>query len=191
MPQEPKQLADPETTLISIERIERQIYLIRGQKVMLDSDLAELYQVETRALNQAVRRNLYRFPEDFMFQLSKGELENWISQIVTSNPAAKMSLRKPPLVFTEHGVAMLASVLASKRAVQMNILIVRAFVKLREILASNKDLAARLEKVESTQAKHTSVITILAEEIDNLKQLPPEPPRRRIGFLADDTSEGE
>jgi hypothetical protein len=174
-------------TIVPVERIERQIYLIRNQKVMIDSDLAELYQVETRALNQAVRRNLYRFPEDFMFQLSKGELENWISQIVTSNPAAKMSLRKRPLVFTEHGVAMLASVLSSKRAVQMNILIVRAFVKLREILASNKDLAARLEKVESTQATHASVITILAEEIDNLKALPPEPQKRRIGFLADDT----
>ena len=99
------------------------IYLIRGQKVMFDFDLGALYQVPTRALNQAVRRNLARFPDDFMFQLTARELAYWKSQIVTSNPAAKMGLRKSPLVFTEHGVAMLSSVLNSKRAVQMNILL--------------------------------------------------------------------
>src|SRR5204863_5484253 len=91
--------------------IERHIYLIRGQKVMLDADLAELYQVETRALNQAVRRNRDRFPEDFMFQLTERELENWRSQIVMSNPTARMGLRRPPYAFTEHGVAMLSLVL--------------------------------------------------------------------------------
>jgi len=104
------------TTIIPVERIERQIYLIRRQKVMFDSDLAALYQVPTKALNQAVRRNLGRFPDDFMFQLNKEELQNWKSQIVTSNPAAQMGLRKPPYVFTEHGVAMLASVLKGDRA---------------------------------------------------------------------------
>jgi hypothetical protein len=113
--------------VIPVEFIERRIYLIRAHKVMLDSDLAELYQVPTRVLNQAVRRNLDRFPADFMFQLNGEELENWRSQIVTSNPGAKMGLRRPPYAFTEHGVAMLSSVLKSKRAVGLNILIIRAF----------------------------------------------------------------
>src|SRR5436189_4979650 len=106
--------------LIPLERIEGAILLIRGQRVMLDRDLAMLYRVATKALLQAVKRNLQRFPEDFMFQLSKEELENWRSQIVTSNSAAKMSLRRRPYAFTEQGVAMLSSVLRSKRAVQVN-----------------------------------------------------------------------
>src|SRR5882724_8687991 len=142
---------------------------------MLDSDLAELYQVETRALNQAVRRNLDGFPEDFMFQLTQQELENWRSQIVISNPTATMGLRRPPYAFTEHGVAMLSSVLNSVRAVQMNILIIRAFVQLRELLATHKDLAARVEKLEAGQKKHASIISLLAEEIDELKILPDPP----------------
>lgn len=175
-----------ETVVIPIVLIERRIYLIRGQKVMLDADLAELYQVPTKVLNQAIRRNLDRFPEDFMFQLSPEELENWRSQIVTSNPSAKMSLRRPPLAFTEHGVAMLSSVLRSKRAVQMNILIVRAFVRIRELLASHKDLAARVQKLEGTQRKHGSIINLLANEIDRLKQPPPVPPKSRIGFRPKD-----
>src|SRR6478609_9603841 len=112
---------------IPIELIERRIYLIRGHKVMLDRDLAEIYGVETRALIQAVTRNPDRFPSDFMFQLSKEELESWRSQIVMSNPGAKMGLRRPPYAFTELGVAMLSSVLRSDRAVRMNILIMRAF----------------------------------------------------------------
>jgi hypothetical protein len=103
--------------------------MIRGQKVMLDSDLAEIYQVPTKRLNEAVKRNLARFPEDFMFQLSHEEFENWRSQVVTSNPGAKMGMRRPPYAFTEHGAAMLSAVLNSERAVQMSILIVRAFVK--------------------------------------------------------------
>ena len=118
------------------------------------------------------------------------ELENWRSQIVTSNPDAKMGLRRLPYAFTELGVAMLSTVLKSQRAVQMNILIMRAFVKLRELVASHKDLAARIEKLESSHDRHASVINILAEEIDNLKMLPPEPPRKRIGFNADDEGEG-
>jgi len=168
--------------LIPVEVIERRIYLIRTQKVMLDSDLAQLYQVPTSALNQAVKRNLDRFPEDFMFQLTRDELQSWRSQIVMSNPAAKMGLRRPPYAFTEHGVAMLSSVPRSKRAVQMNILIVRAFIRLRELLATHKDLAARLEKLEATQKRHASLITILAEEIEQLKRLPEPGPKHRIGF---------
>ena len=169
---------------VSIQLIERRIYLIRGRKVMLDSDLADLYEVETRALNQAVRRNPDRFPEDFMFQLSEQELENWRSQIVMSNPTARMGLRRPPYAFTEHGVAMLSSVLKSARAVQMNILIIRAFVKMRELLASHKDLAMRVERLEANQKRHSSVIDILADEIDQIKKVP-ELPKRRIGFKTD------
>ncbi len=159
-------LQSPAALPVPIEVIERRIFLIRGQKVMFDADLAALYQVPTRALNQAVKRNLSRFPPDFMFQLSRKELEDWRSQIVTSNPPAKMGLRRPPHVFTERGVAMLSSVLTSERAVQMNILIIRAFVKLRDLLATHKDLAARIEKFEATQGRHASVINILAEEIE-------------------------
>jgi hypothetical protein len=191
MPKRPKPLPQPETILIPVERIERQIYMIRGQKVMLDSDLAALYQVPTKRLNEAVRRNSNRFPEDFMFPLTAEEASALRSQIATLDKGRGRYSKYAPLAFTEHGVAMLASVLTSDRAAQMNILIVRAFVQLREILATNKDLAARLEKVERAQEHHASVITILAEEIDNLKQLPPEPPKGRIGFVVDDEGEGE
>jgi len=167
---------------VSIELVERRIYLIRGQKVMLDSDLAEIYRVETKALNQAIRRNPDRFPEEFMFQLTQEEAESLRSQFVTSNPG-RGGRRYQPYAFTEHGVAMLSAVLNSKRAVQMSILIVRAFVKMRELLASHKDLAARVEKLEAAQQEHGSIIGILAEEIDEMKRLP-DPPKRRIGFKA-------
>jgi hypothetical protein len=186
-----KKPSSPITSVVPIEQVARKIYLIRGLKVMLDSDLADLYRVPTKALNQAIRRNLDRFPADFMFQLTHHELQNWRSQIVTSNPGAKMGLRRPPYVFTEHGVAMLSSVLKSKRAVQMNILIVRAFVKMRELLATNKELAARVDKLEASQQRHASVIALLAEEIDTLKQPPPVPPKHRIGFRSSDEEKVE
>ena len=175
---------------VPIERIENHIYLIRGEKVMLDADLAELYQVLTKNLNKSVRRNFDRFPQDFMFQLTKEEFDNLRLQIGTSS-SGYGGRRYLPYVFTELGVAMLSSVLNSQRAVQMNILIMRAFVKLRELIASHKDLADRIEKLESNQDQHASVINILAAEIDNLKMPPPEPPRKRIGFVADDDPEGE
>jgi L-lactate utilization protein LutC len=159
--------------IVPVEFIERKIYLIRGCKVMLDSDLAELYQVPTKALNQAVRRNLPRFPADFMFQLNDEELENWRSQTVTSNPGAKMGLRHAPYAFTEHGVAMLSSVLTSERAVALNILIIRAFVRLREYLATHKDLARKLEDVEHTQ---------IYGYIQRLLEPVPDSSKRRIGF---------
>jgi phage regulator Rha-like protein len=171
-----------------VELIERRIYLIRNQKVMLDVDLADLYQVPTKRLNEAVKRNQDRFPEDFMFQLTKEEAESLRSQFVISNLRSQIATssyggrRYLPYAFTEHGVAMLSSVLNSARAVQMNILIIRAFIKLRDLLATHKDLAARMEKLEATQKKHGSVITILAEEIDHLKKPAPLPPKRRIGF---------
>ena len=165
---------------IPAELIERRIYLIRNQKVMLDTELAGLYQVPTFRLNEAVKRNLNRFPGDFMFQLTPEETGALTSQIAISKKG-RGGRRTRPYVFTEHGVAMLSSVLSSERAVQMNILIVRAFVKMRELLASHKDLAARVEKLESAQKKHGSIIAVLAEEIDEMKCLP-EPHKRRIGF---------
>jgi phage regulator Rha-like protein len=164
---------------VPVQLIDRRIYLIRGHKVMLDADLAELYQVPTKAFNQAVQRNKQRFPEDFMFQLTKEEAENLRSQTVTSSWGGR---RYRPYAFTEHGVAMLASVLRSKRAIHMSIVIVRAFIRMRELLASHKDLAARMEKLEEQQKEHGSIIGILAEEIDELKRLPEPRPTRRIGF---------
>ena len=170
----------PKEILVLAERIEKAILLIRGQKVMLDRDLAELYQVPTKVLNQAVRRNGQRFPEDFMFQLTQQESEILRSQSVTSSWGGRRYL---PLAFTEHGVAMLSSVLRSKRAVQMNILIVRAFIRMRDMLATHKALATRIQKLEAAQQRHASVINILAEEIEEMKRLP-EPAKRRIGFKA-------
>ena len=165
------------------EIIEQKIYLIRGHKVMLDFDLAELYGVETRALVQAVQRNVTRFPEDFMFQLNKDELENWRSQIVMSKPSAKMGLRRQPYAFTEQGVAMLSAVLKSDRAVQVSIAIVRVFVKLRQLLASHADLLRRLDEMEK---KYDERFRAVFEAIRELMKPEPVPPGRRIGFRTDD-----
>jgi hypothetical protein len=183
MPKKPTRLP-AENLPVPVELIERRIYLIRGQKVMLSPDLADLYQVETRALVQAIKRNLDRFPEDFMFQLTSEEGATLKSQFVISSWGG--ARRATPYAFTEHGVAMLSSVLRSPRAVQMNILIIRAFVKMRELLASHKDLAARMEKLEVTQKRHASVINILADEIDQLKKPAPPHPKRQIGFRTED-----
>jgi ORF6N domain-containing protein len=170
--------------LIPVEFIERKIYLIRGCKVMLDSDLAELYQVPTKRLNEAVRRNLRRFPADFMFQLSEEELENLRSQIATSS-SGHGGRRNAPYAFTEHGVAMLSSVLTSDRAVELNILIIRAFVRLREYLATHKDLARKLEDVERTQPEHGAHIEQIYGYIQRLIEPVPDSPKRRIGFAAE------
>ncbi len=159
------------------ERIERRILLIRRQKVMLDADLAELYEVETKELNRAVRRNASRFPEDFMFQLSEQEYEGLRCQFGTSNEG-RGGRRYTPYAFTEQGVAMLSSVLRSPRAVLVNIAIMRAFVKLREMLASHKDLARRLEEMES---RYDAQFKAVFDAIRELMK-PPEKPRRRIGF---------
>ena len=164
---------------VAVHAVERRIYLIRGQKVMLDADLAELYKVPTKRVNEQVRRNPGRFPKDFMFRLTASEAENLRSQIATSSWGGR---RSRPYAFTEHGVAMLSAVLASDRAVKMSVLIIRAFVRMREFLAAHKDLALRVERLEDVQLRHNSVITILAEEISELKKLPPPPPKRRIGF---------
>ena len=164
---------------IPIQFVERRIYLIRGQKVMLDADLAELYQVPTKRVNEQVGRNPGRFPKDFMFQLSPAEARNLKSQIATSSWGGR---RSPPFAFTEHGVAMLSAVLASQRAVKMSVLIIRAFVRLRELIANHKDLALRVERIEDVQDRTASVITLLADEISELKRIPPPGPKRRIGF---------
>ena len=159
---------------------------------MIDADLAALYGVETRVLLQAVKPNLARFPEDFMFQFSKVALQNWRSQIVTSNPTAKMALRRPPHAFTAHGVAMLSAVLRSERAVQMSIAVIRAFVRLRELMVAHKDIAVRVEKLERGQERAASVIEVPAEDIDRLGQkvhniTAPSPyRRRRIGYITDE-----
>ena len=129
---------------------------------MVDADLAALYGVATSALNQAVKRNQERFPEDFAFQLSSAEMADWMSQTVISNPSAKMGLRRPPSVFTQEGVAMLSAVLRSQRAVRMSISIVRTFVRMRELMASNKEIATRVEKLERGHDRTASVIEVLA-----------------------------
>lgn len=163
--------------LILVEIIERKIYLIRGHKVMLDRDLAELYQVPTRRLNEQVKRNVTRFPADFMFQLSDEEAENLRSQFATSS-TSHGGRRYLPYVFTEQGVAMLSSVLNSERAVQVNIAIMRTFVKLRQMLASNADLARKLAAMEK---KYDSQFRMVFDAIRELMR-PPEPKKRKIGF---------
>ena len=162
--------------LIPTERIEQAIFLIRGQKVMLDVDLAKLYGVTTFNLNKAVKRNLDRFPDDFMFQLNYQEVRNLIFQIGISSWGGT---RKLPRAFTEQGVAMLSSVLKSKRAVQVNIEIMRAFVKLREMIASNKDLAKRLDELEG---KYDSQFKVVFDAIRELMTPIEPPPKPRIGF---------
>jgi len=163
-------------SIIPAELIENKIYLIRGQKVMLSMHLAELYDVEPRILVQAVKRNMERFPEDFMFQLSKNEFDDLKSQIVTSSWGGLR--RATPYAFTEQGIAMLSSVLNSKRAIKVNIQIIRSFVKLREIVSSHKDLVRKLEDLEK---KYDSQFKIVFNAIRELMSAP-EKPLRKIGF---------
>jgi hypothetical protein len=159
------------------ERIERAIFFLRGRKVMLSTHLAELYEVEPRALVQAVKRNIERFPPDFIFQLSKVEFQNLKSQIVTSNWGGLR--RAAPYAFTEQGVAMLSSVLNGRRAVQVNIEIMRAFVRLRELIITHKDLVRRLNEMEK---KYDSQFRVVFDAIRELI-VPSTPKKRRIGFL--------
>jgi len=135
--------------MIPDELVMNRIYLVRGQKVMLDRDLAELYRVETKRLKEAVRRNITRFPDDFMFEMIPEELENWRTQFATSN-SEKMGLRRPPFCFTEQGVAMLSSVLNSERAIRVNIQIIRVFTRMREMIMTHKDILLQLEKIEKS-----------------------------------------
>lgn len=155
------------TAVIPFERIASAIHLIRGQKIMLDRDLARLYGVPTKALKQAVRRNLRRFPLDFMFELTEVEFKEWRSQFVTSN-ADRMGLRHRPMAFTEQGVAMLSSVLNSQQAIEVNIVIMRTFVRLREFLTSQAKLGRKLREVEGKVEKHHEDINILFRAIQEL-----------------------
>jgi phage regulator Rha-like protein len=164
--------------IILVEFVESKIYLIRGHRVMLDSDLAELYEVETRTLVQAVKRNINRFPPDFMFQLNFQDVAALRSQTVTLKKGRGKHRKYASYVFTENGVAMLSSVLNSERAVQVNIAIMRVFVKLREMIASNKDLAKRLDDLEK---KYDAQFRVVFDAIRELMR-PPEKPKRKIGF---------
>jgi phage regulator Rha-like protein len=176
-------------SLVPSEVIEQHIYLIRNQKVMVDRDLADLYGVSTKVLNQAVKRNIERFPEDFMFQLSSDEAETWWNFVISERSRSQFvtlkrgeNIKYQPYAFTEHGILMLSSVLRSERAIAVNIAIMRTFVKLRKILASQKDLVHRLDELEKKYDDHFQVV------FDAIRQLmtPPEKSKRRIGFQVDE-----
>lgn len=162
------------------EQIERAIKIVRGQRVLLDSDLAQLYGVTTKALNQAVKRNLERFPDDFAYQLTANELTSLKSQIVTSK-ATRGGRRYSTWAFTEHGVAMLSSVLRSPTAVQVNIEIMRAFVRLRRLLATPGELVEQLQKLAETVQLHDDQIRSIAHVLQKMIEAPPAP-KGRIGF---------
>jgi phage regulator Rha-like protein len=167
--------------------IENKIFLIRGFKVMLDSDLAELYGITTYNLNKAVKRNMSRFPADFMFQLSKEEFKNLIFQFGISS-LKHGGKRHLPFVFSEHGVTMLSSVLRSERAVQMNIFIVRAFIKMRELLSTHKDLAQKMAELERTQREQGNQLSTVYSIVKQLVMKPVQtelPKPKKIGFRKD------
>jgi hypothetical protein len=176
---------DTNTELFPDHIVLSKIFIIREHKVMIDRDLAELYGVETRTLNQTVKRNLQRFPEDFMFQMTSEELAYWKSQIVISNKE-KMGIRKPPFVFTEQGVAMLSSVLNSERAILVNIQIIRIFTRIRELLIPNKDILQKLMDLENKGLEHDKKIKLIFEYLQQLKNSNPErrefENRPRIGY---------
>jgi hypothetical protein len=161
--------------IVTIEQIASKIYFIRGLKVMLDRDLAKLYQVETRVLNQAVRRHIKRFPQDFMFQLSKTEFDNLKSQIVTSSWGG---VRKMPLAFTEQGLDMLSGILNSDRAIEVNIQIMRTFTKIRHMISANEELKKELEGLRNQTDERFQIVF---ETLDQLIAIE-EKPKRKIGF---------
>jgi phage regulator Rha-like protein len=171
--------------VIAEEIIVSKIYNIRGKKVMLDRDLAELYMVETKQLKRAVRRNIERFPDDFMFELSKEELENWRYQIGTSN-IEKMGLRVKPFAFTEYGLLMLASVINSERAIHINIQVVRIFSRMRTMIESHKDILNKLEILEKKDIELDEKVSLIFEYLKELEQTNQEETdfnkRKQIGF---------
>jgi hypothetical protein len=188
-------MATKKTAIISQQQIESAVLVLRGEKVLLDADLAAMYGVTTKALNQAVRRNRDRFPPDFMFRLTKDELGNLRSQIVTLKADQRSNRsqfvtgsqkhrdpRSSPYAFTEQGVAMLSSILRSPRAVRVNVEIMRAFVRLRRVLAVNAELAARLDELERRVGQHDEQFTAVIRTIRQLMEPPEQPKRRKIGF---------
>lgn len=168
---------------VAQEVIESRIFVIRGLKVMLDRDLAKLYQVETKYMNRQVRSNIERFPKEFMFQLTTEEKNELVQNLHRFESLKHSSVM--PYAFTEHGVAMLASVLRSDRAVAISIYIVKTFIKLREILATHKELTMKMDILEQKLTKHDTDILTIFEAIRQLMAPPPEPPKRRIGFHVD------
>jgi hypothetical protein len=172
------------TLLPPDELVMNKIYVIRGQKVMLDRDLAELYGVETKRLKEAVRRNRDRFPDDFMFEMTTSELEDWRTQFATSN-SEKMGLRRLPFCFTEQGVSMLSGVLNSEIAIQVHIQIIRVFAKMREMLLTHKDILLQLEKIEKKLTSHDEDIALIFQYLKQLLN-PPQPARQKIGFKRKD-----
>lgn len=162
------------------EAIINKIYLIRGQKVMIDRDLAELYRVETKRLKEAVRRNIERFPDDFMFVLTDAEFQNWRTQFATSK-SDMIGLRYSPFCFTEQGVTMLSCILNSQRAVDTNIRIIRVFTKMREMLLTHKDILLKLEQFEKQVAKNSEDIQLIFKALKQFLN-PPQESRRQIGF---------
>jgi hypothetical protein len=170
-----------QNTNLTDDIILTKIYMIRGQKVMIDYDLAELYNVETRIFNQAVKRNAVRFPDDFCFQLTKEEFESLRSQFVILKKGRGQHSKFLPFVFTEQGVAMLSSILNSDLAIKVNIQIIRLFTRMREIFLTNKDILLKIEEIEIRVGTTEQDIQVI---FDYLKQLlnPPNPPRQRIGF---------
>jgi hypothetical protein len=162
--------------------LERQIFVVRGQRVMLDSELAKLYGVPTKRLNEQVQRNQERFPEDFAYQLTAQEFTELKSQIATSK-TGRGGKQKRPRVFTEHGVAMLSSVLRSPRAVEVNIAIMRAFVRMRRLIATPGELVTQLNELARTVQLHDEQIAQIAEVLRRLMEPPTQPPKRRIGFM--------
>jgi hypothetical protein len=167
-------LALPEKDIVN------RIFFIRGQKVMIDRDLAEMYGVETRVLKQAVRRNPGRFPDDFMFEMTTEELEHWRSHFVISNQD-KMGLRYPPFCFTEQGVSMLSSVLSSETAIQVNIQIIRVFSRMKQLLLDNQELQIKMDQLEKVVTKHDKEIMAIFDAVKKLIQQPAQP-RNPIGF---------
>ena len=165
--------------------IERRILMLRGQRVLLAADLAELYGVETKRLNEQVRRNAERFPEDFMYQLTAAEYDALRSQFATLKPGRGQHRKYLPYAFTEHGALMAANVLNSPRAVEASVYVVRAFIRLREVLLSNKELASKLEALEKKLSTHDQAITGLINAIRQLTA-PPTSKRRGIGFVFDE-----
>jgi hypothetical protein len=175
------------TEIVTPEHIERAIHVVRGQRVMLDSDLAELYGVTTSRLNEQVSRNRDRFPDDFAFQLTQQEFTALMSQIAISK-SGRGGRRKRPWVFTEHGVAMLSSVLRSPAAVRVNIEIMRTFVRLRRLMATPGELAEQLMKLAETVQLHDDQIKVITQVLQQMVEQP-EPPKRKIGFHASQRDE--
>jgi hypothetical protein len=177
----------PDTRPFAIEAIASRIVTLRGGRVLLDADLAALYGVETRRLNEQVRRNRRRFPADFIFRLTRDELDNLMSQFATSRWGGR---RKRPYAFTEHGAIQAATILSTRRAVEVSVYVVRAFVQLRGVLTANRELAKRLDELEARiERKLDTHDRVIADILDAIRQLmtPPEPkPKRRIGFTSDD-----